>query len=143
MVGRGYFPEAWAAAYLTVCFQFAASTSGAKASTSYTRTYRNATATASTSTAAAATATSAATTASASASVEPEPEDDHDDGDGEFQLTGRNYRKKGRKQQKRKSGSVGPKKPVFDHSKILELPADVLCTILSHLPLENRMSGLY
>ncbi|KAK9894020.1 hypothetical protein P389DRAFT_174019 [Cystobasidium minutum MCA 4210] len=113
------------------------STSGAKASTSYTRTYRNATATASTSTAAAATATSAATTASASASVEPEPEDDHDDGDGEFQLTGRNYRKKGRKQQKRKSGSVGPKKPVFDHSKILELPADVLCTILSHLPLEN------
>jgi hypothetical protein len=69
--------------------------------------------------------------------VDPDPEaEEAKPDDDDFVLTGRNYLKKGKK---RKMARMGPKKPVFDHSRILELPADVLCTILSHVPLENCM----
>lgn len=67
-------------------------------------------------------------------------DDDLDAKDREFQPKGRNYQKRGAKKRARKSGSVGPKKPVFEYARILELPADILCNILSHLPLDNRES---
>jgi hypothetical protein len=71
----------------------------------------------------------------ASPAVDVPEEDDNEDGDV-FTLTGRNYQKKGPR--KRKVQNLVRGKPAFDHSRILELPADVLCTVLSHVPLENR-----
>jgi hypothetical protein len=47
-------------------------------------------------------------------------------------------RRKKPKKRIRKSVVPVPRKAAFDHSQILELPTDVLCTILSFLPPATR-----
>lgn len=63
--------------------------------------------------------------------------DEEDDGD-EFTLKRKRRKKAKRRKDSSRNETPIPQKPVFDHAKILALPLDLLCVILSHLHPSDR-----